>query len=375
MLKILFAYALRNLLRVKLRTFFTIFVISLVFALFILLTSIGQELSSQISSTLDAKKIDIIVQSKFANTPLSSSIPKEMAASIVSSPDIHQATSLFIGKKRLSKEASLFLLGFSDFAPIAKRLGLGLVKGRAFHQGSREIAIGQKVARILNLDIGDSLKLDEDETYKITGIYSTGLDFLDACAYLSMEDAQRLKDRPDRVSMLFLSLNEPLHSRETIAAINDTYPKLVAFSSGELLQHLGSTKTLVHFIELISIITFIIASAVLLNTLVMTVNERTREIGILSAIGWSRSMIVLMFTIEALLLSFSGGLLGYLLTFPAIDLLDRYPHMGLNFIPASPSAEMFAILLIACLLIGLLSAIFPALYGTRMLPAKALHHE
>jgi len=157
--------------------------------------------------------------------------------------------------------------------------------------------------------------------------------------------------------------------------INKEQTKLVAFESGELLQHLGSTKTIIHFIRLISAITFIIASAVLLNTLIMTVNERTHEIGILTAIGWSRIMIITMFTIEAEILSLMGGILGYLLTYPSIAILDLFPSMGLNFVPDSPSMEMFGILLIACLLLGLLSALFPALYGTRMLPAKALRHE
>ena len=375
MFKVLFYYALRNIFRVRLRSFFTIFVISLVFSLFILLTSIGEELSRQLTNTLDEKKIDIAIQSKFSNTPFSSSIPYEKVNEIITLDDVQYATTLLIGKKRLNKKASLFLLGFSDFTTIAKRLGIGLIKGREFNENLREIAIGQKVARILKLDVGDSIRLDDKAPYLITGIYSIGLDFLDACAYIGMSHAQRLLNRPNRTGMIFLSLKDPLHTQETIKMINNSYPELVAFSSGELVQHLGSTKTVINFIQLISMITFIIASAVLLNTLIMTINERTKEIGILLAIGWSRSMIVIMFSIESLLLSFSGGIIGYLLTYPAITILSQYPNMGLNFIPESPSFAMFGVLMAICLLIGLISAFFPALYGSRMTPARALHHE
>lgn len=375
MIGILAHYALRDLSRVKLRTFFTLFVISLVFALFILLTSIGQELSSQISTTISEKQIDIIVQSRFSSTPFSSAITQTDADGLRTYPGISDLTSLLIGKKRIDKTSSLFLLGFSDFTPIAKRLGLGLVKGKVFRPASREIAIGRKVARILKLDVGDSITLDDQEAYTITGIYSTGLDFLDACAYIGIDHAQRLLGRPEHLSMLFITLKEPQETKTMIKTIDADFPKLIAFTSGELLQHLGSTKTIVQFITLISVITFIIATVVLLNTLIMSVNERTKEIGILSAIGWSRAMIITMFTIEAMILSLSGGVLGFLLTYPAISMLDRIPSMGLNFIPHAPSSEMFGILMLACIVIGLLSALFPALYGTRMLPAKALHHE
>ena len=375
MVKILFSYALRNLLRVGLRSFFTLFVISLVFALFILLTSIAEELSDQIAATLDEQKIDIVVQSKFSTTPFTSSIAEKETEAIVALDDVLDATALMIGRKRLGKEASLFILGFSDFAPIAKRLGIGLVRGKPYRSGVREIAIGQKVSRILNLDVGDTISLDDKEPYLITGIYSIGLDFLDACAYMSLPEAQELLNRPNQSGMIFLSLKNPLHTQQVIESINRDYPKLVAFSSGELLQHLGSTKTVVNFIRLISVITFVVALAVLLNTLVMTINERTKEIGILSAIGWSRGMIVSMFAVESLLLSFGGGIIGYLLTYPSIAVLKQFPNMGLNFIPDAPSFGMFAILMAACALIGLVSAVFPALYGTRMRPAKALHHE
>lgn len=375
MLKILFAYAFRNLLRVKLRSFFTLFVISLVFSLFILLTSIAEELSGQITDTLGEKNIDIVVQSKFATTPLTSAVSQADGNAISALENVSSATMLLIGKKRLNQKSSLFLLGFSDFGPIAKRLGIGLIKGKPFNPKAREIAIGQKVARVLNLKVGDSLQLDENAPYTITGIYSIGLDFLDASAYIGIDDAQKLLQRPDQAGMLFLSLKNPLHTAQTITSINAAHPKVVAFSSGELLQHLGSTKTVVNFIQLISVITFVVATAVLLNTLVMTINERTREIGILSAIGWPRRMIIALFGVESLLLSFTGGIMGYLITFPAIWLLDRFPNMGLNFIPDSPSLKMFGVLMLACMLIGVLSALFPALHGTRMTPAKALHHE
>jgi putative ABC transport system permease protein len=283
--------------------------------------------------------------------------------------------NLLIGKKWLDLDTSLLLLGFSDFQPIAKRLGIALIEGRLFDPAAREIAIGQKAARILKLGIGNRLQLDSDAPYTITGIYSIGLDFLDACAYMDIGDAQRLLQRPDQTGMLFISLKNPSDAERTIALINASHAKVVAFPGGELIEHLGSRKTTIRFIQLISIIAFVIASVVLLNTLVITINERTREIGILMAIGWSRRMIITIFGVESLLLAYSGAVAGLLLTYPIFLLLGLSPNIGLNFLPRAPSSEMFGLLLIACTVMGILSAVFPAIYSTRMLPAKALRFE
>ncbi len=375
MVKIIYHCALRNLLRVRLRTFFTLLIISVIFALFLVVTSIGRQLSTQITDTLDDKKIDIVVQSKFASSPFSSAIARPTVESIASMDTVANMTRLLIGKKWLDLDTSLLLLGFSDFRPIAKRLGIALIEGCPFDPKTRQVAIGQKAARVLKLGIGDRLQLDADTAYTITGIYSIGLDFLDACAYMDIGDAQRLLQRPDQTGMLFLSLKNPADVQTTIARINAKHARVVAFPGGELIEHLGSRKTTIRFIQLISIIAFVIASVVLLNTLIITINERTKEIGILLAIGWSRRMIITIFGVESLLLAYSGAVVGLALTYPAFLLLGLSPNIGLNFLPKSPSLEMFGLLMIACTLMGILSAVFPALYSTRMLPAEALRCE
>ena len=375
MLKIIYHCAIRNLLRTRLRSFFTLLIISVIFALFLVVTSIGRELSTEITNTLDEKNIDIVVQSKFASSPFSSAISSATVRGIASMDGVDTMTSLLIGKKWLDLDTSLLLLGFSDFKPIAKRLGIALIEGRPFNPTAREISIGQKAARVLKLGVGDQLELDSDEPYTITGVYSIGLDFLDACAYMDIGNAQRLLKRPDQAGMLFLSMRDSSDIGETIARINATYPKVVAFPSGELLKHLGSRKTTIRFIRLISVIAFVIASVVLLNTLIITINERTKEIGILLAIGWSQRMIITIFGVESLLLAYAGAIAGLLLTYPAFLLLRLSPNIGLNFLPKFPSPEMFGLLVAACTLMGILSAVFPAIYSTRMLPAKALRCE
>ena len=134
-------------------------------------------------------------------------------------------------------------------------------------------------------------------------------------------------------------------------------------------------KNMFYFSKIVSALTLLIAIIVLLNTFIMAVSERTKEIGILSAIGWSRVMIVILFFVEAILLSCFGGLMGYVLTFPVMILLqDIFPSIYM-YLPSSPTLFTFIEVMFVCIVIAFLSILFPSFYGTKMQIAKAIHHE
>ena len=121
--------------------------------------------------------------------------------------------------------------------------------------------------------------------------------------------------------------------------------------------------------------TLLIAVAVLLNTFIMAISERTKEVGILSAIGWSRQMIVSIFLVESLLLSFGGGIIGYMCSYPVMSiLLNNFANISM-YLPEAPSLDIFSNVLLMSLFIGFFSALFPALYATKINISKAIRHE
>ena len=108
-----------------------------------------------------------------------------------------------------------------------------------------------------------------------------------------------------------------------------------------------------------------------LNTLLMAVLERTREIGILSAIGWSKERIMGALVIEGFLLSALGSALGIMLGIGGSRLLSAIPAIG-RYIAVRPTPGLVVTTAIAAIVLGILGSFYPAFVATRASPAEAL---
>ena len=110
-----------------------------------------------------------------------------------------------------------------------------------------------------------------------------------------------------------------------------------------------------------------------LNTMMMSVSERTREIGMLRALGWPRSLIARLIVIEGLLLSILGGLLGLLLGWAGAQLLATYWQDGALEAVYKPST--FALGMGVALFVGVVAALYPAWRAANLRPVEALRYE
>jgi len=343
--------------------------------LYTVLTSVGDSFTQQISTVLEQQDIDIAVQAKYAATPITSIIKNTTTEAITHMREIRSYDSLLIGRKRLQAKSRVFILGVSNFQAFAQRLGFNIVRGRALNDTSREIVIGEKLAKVYDLGVGSKVELDSGEKYLIVGIYSSWLNFLNSGIVIDLKYAQQLMDKPDKTSLLFLTLKDTTKTVEVIHKINKEFLDMRAIESEQLPNYLGPLKSTFYFSKIVSMMTLLIAVAVLLNTFIMAISERTKEVGILSAIGWSRQMIILIFLVESLLLSFGGGIIGYVCSYPVMYiLLNNFSNISM-YLPGAPSIDIFFNVLLMSLIIGILSVLFPALYGTKINIAKAIHHE
>ncbi len=375
MFTIIFRYAVRNIIRTSLRSFFTLFSVALIIMLYSVLTSVGNSFTQQISAVLEQQDIDIAVQAKYAATPISSIINNTTVEAITHLNGIRSYDSILIGRKRLYGKSSVFILGVSNFNVFAQRLGFSIIEGRALVDLAREIVVGEKMAKVYGLSVGSEVKLSSGKKYLIVGIYSSWLNFLNSGIVIDLEDAQQLMNKPDKTSLLFLVLDDTTRTFEVIQKINKQFPDMRAIESQQLPDYLGPIKSMFYFSKIVSVMTLLIAVAVLLNTFIMAISERTKEVGILSAIGWSRQMIISIFLVESLLLSFGGGIIGYFCSYPVMAiLLSNFTNISM-YIPEAPSINIFFNVLEMALFIGLFSALFPALYATKINIAKAIRHE
>jgi putative ABC transport system permease protein len=112
----------------------------------------------------------------------------------------------------------------------------------------------------------------------------------------------------------------------------------------------------------------------ILNTLLMAVGERTREVGVLVAVGWSDARILALVLIEGLLLALAGGLAGAALGLAGLEWLSRLPHLR-GFVDPEISPRLLGEVLGAALLLGLAGGFYPAWRALRLAVVDALRHE
>ncbi|MDE2161148.1 MAG: ABC transporter permease, partial [Burkholderiales bacterium] len=123
-----------------------------------------------------------------------------------------------------------------------------------------------------------------------------------------------------------------------------------------------------------TLIASLVAALVVFNSMLMSVHERTREIGLLQALGWARRRVVGLIVAEATLLALAGGIAGIALGIGATIGLE---HMDLmrGKIDAVYPAAFYAGVAALCVLIGIGGGLAPALKAARMRPAAALRRE
>jgi putative ABC transport system permease protein len=123
-----------------------------------------------------------------------------------------------------------------------------------------------------------------------------------------------------------------------------------------------------------SVIAMVLGSMGVLNTMLMTVFERTREIGILRALGWRRQRVLSLVLGEACLLGLTGAVLGSLLGWLGVRVLAQSP-MGSLFITASLPPGVLAIGVLLGLGLSLAGGFYPAVRAASLDPTEALRHE
>ena len=375
MFKIVFIYAFRNILRMRLRSLFTILSIILIVSLYTVLSSIGDSFTNQISKMIENQNVDIAIQAKFASTPINSIIQEETITKIKKYQEIASIESILIERKRLDDDVLIFILGLSNFDTFAQRFGFSIIKGRSLKDSKKELVVGEKMAKVLRLDIGSKFQLDNDQEYLIVGIYSSWLNFLNAGLMIDIEEAQDLVQKPGKVNSLFITLKDKFQTQYLVEKINKDFPKLKAITGEQFPNYLGPIKSVFYFSKIVSLLTLLIATAVLLNTFIMAINERTKEVGILSAIGWSKTMIISVFLIEAMLLSFGGGFIGFASAYPVMTLLQNNFSNIYMYLPEAPNFETLIDLLLMCFIISIVSVLFPILYTLKIVIAKAIRNE
>jgi putative ABC transport system permease protein len=201
---------------------------------------------------------------------------------------------------------------------------------------------------------------------------------------LPLAELQELMAREHRVTgfaiILDHSASPPVsvdQMREQIEAMHDERGRPLHLSALTTQKYVDTSihLQLTHAMAWItSAIAVIIGTIGMLNTMVMSVFERVREIGILRAIGWRKGRVIRMVLGESLLLSVAGTVLGSLGAVALTHWLSTFPAVN-GYIEGTIAPPIFVEGFLVALVVGLAGGLYPAFRAARLLPTEALRHE
>ena len=152
-----------------------------------------------------------------------------------------------------------------------------------------------------------------DNRYKVVGIYETGVTYEDGGGMLALHEAQRLMGRPRSVTFIFVDVKDPSQAQAVVAAINRRFPEARASLSSEFAQNTNDIQTTMAMTDAIRMLAMLVGGIVVANTMIMSIYERTREIGTLRALGWPRRRILGQILQESLYLCGLASVMGAIL--------------------------------------------------------------
>ena len=255
-------------------------------------------------------------------------------------------------------------------------MGIESVNGTIYSNSStNEIILGKSAAKDLNKTVGDTITLFGKD-FKITGIYETGNFMQDGGAFMPLDRLQNLTDN-QKISNIAVKVNENANVTEVSQTIENTYPDelstiTAADQASRINQGLSFIDTATWAISLLAIV---IGGVGVINTMIMSVYERTREIGVLKAVGWRSRRILGMILGESIVLTLIAAVVGIVVGVIGVEVLLSITPSTEGVIKPAFSLGLFIRALGIAFLVGIIGGIYPAYRASRLAPTEALRYE
>ena len=366
-----FTVVFRGLLRRPVRTGLTLLGISIGIAAVVALVGMAWGYEKSIGRQLDVIGIDMVV-SNMSGGLLPKVFDESLQGRVAAFPHVAEVTSTLMLMLSV-EEAPLIMVSGREWDSFTWKM-LRVLDGRIPKDATeRAVVLGRLAAEGLGKKVGDTVQIEADEL-QVVGIVDGQAVVENGAIILALPLLQEVTGNESKVNFLNIRLTKNT-TKTNIARLRDQikeiFPEGRALEASEVVgtsQGFRIARAMSWSTALLAIIVGVLG---VMNTMLMTVFERTHEIGILLAVGWKKQRIIWMVLCESALLGLLGGITGVALGAAGLKILESTTTMrGLLEPDLSPKLLLTSIAI--AVVVGVISGLYPGWRSSRLSPSRAL---
>ena len=363
--------AWRNLLRRPMRTALTIVGVSLAIGSALALIALSHSIEDSTRASMAENGTDLAVTQLGADDLFGGYLSEALAGPLEKIPGVQRVSAELFMFAPSERNRQVILTGWPEASTSWKHMPLR--NGRTPQPGERHVAVvGDLVADVLGKQVGDTIEL-LGTPFKVIGISKFSSVINRGEVLVPLKDLQDLTYRTGQVTMFSVTLQHEASKSEIERVRNDiaALGRVTVSTPGEVLQNDRNIGTLRAVSRVVTVIALIMGVVSVHNTLLMSTQERTREIGIVAAVGWNDRLIMGSILIEGLLICAFGCAVGVVLSYLASFFLHYVPTIG-DYLEFRPSLGLILPTVLATFALCAAGSLYPAWRAVRMTPAEAL---
>ena len=357
----------RALVRRRTRSTLTVVGIGIAVAAVVALSGLSEGFGEQFNAMGRGGQVDLMAAEAGISDMQFSAIDERVAKRIAALPEVRSVSGIMFGFSTGQNVPLLIVQGYQPNSEGIKHFKIA--EGEPL-SGTRQALLGRTAAEAMGLEVGESVNV-MGSRFRVVGLYETGVPLEDSAMVISLREAQSLFGRPNKVGFLGIALRDPREVDRVLKVLEQRFPEISVAKTAEFAQSQPDFEAMDAMIGAISFLAVLVGGIGMMNTVFMSVFERTREIGVLRALGWRKRRVLTMIMKESLLLSAVGGVVGIVL---GMGLGNLFPLL-LAMLEPRYSGELFVRALVLALALGAIAGLYPSWWASRLDPLEALRYE
>ena len=375
-----FKMAYRNITRRKFRSALTILGVVIGISTIVSLMTVGYGMHTQVKNTLNEMLgAGIIVSSKTGGVD----VPEYVKDIVLNVSGVKEAVPV-VTTMVIVGEEPILTIGINP-NDATRLYQVSLEEGRLLNPGEDDsVVFGASTASMLGIKVNDTVNLSTQrggvgKKFRVVGLLrAIGAGELKIGCFLTLDAAQQLVNRKGYVSNILVMLEDPSKGEYVEQTLKGMFTDASVVRQEDLIRQIDRIMNVINGVLIaLGSVSLGVGALGILNTIMMSVHERRREIGMLKAVGAERWHVLFLFLSEALIISIVGGLIGCGLGLAGVYLIQLLVSMlGLNLtIPLLIAPHILISAFLVAIIIGLIAGIYPSWKASNVPPVEALRYE